>query len=930
MKTISKTGNFMNKSAPYYKYWGKADGEDPNRYHLLPYHCLDVAAVGKMLLESHYLLRTRLAMSLKIGEDKLIQLCCFFLAIHDIGKFAEVFQNKRADLREHLYGQDAGRQSKIRHDNLGYIVWKDLWERFIGTASFGFDSEHDLIWELKDNFNRLVCCSTGHHGYPSRADDGRQVLNADSYYSDIDMDSVFKFCVAQWKMHVHCDSVLINRLGDEDAVAKCSWWISGILVVCDWVGSDDSIFEYLDELMELEGYWRLRALPNASKALSRCGFLPSKPSRPMNLVQLSGEQINPTPLQQLCSQSNNFEEPQLWILEDITGSGKTEAAMLLVNRMMAAGQADGFYIGLPTMATADGMYRRMANYYQKLFKDDQVPSLILAHGSRHLSDDFRKSIVNIPSSQKSYGNEEITGAAQCTAWLADNRKKALLADVGVGTVDQSLLSILPSRHQCMRLFGLGSKLLLVDEVHAHDTYVNELLKKLLTFHAYIGGSAILLSATLPRKMRNELVRAYQRGRGKHGGLVEETDAYPLATIVKNQRTENIPVQASRRSIRSVPVKLIHEEEAAIDELKIKSSKSQCACWIRNTVWDAIQAYRLLLEDKAVDPSKIMLFHARYTLGDRLRIENRVIKAFGKKSTAKDREGRILISSQVIENSLDLCLDGMVSDLAPIDSMIQRAGRLHRHRRDARGDPLVEIDAVDQRRSPKLYILSPDVVESPDAKWYADFLPKAAFVYPHVGRLWLTARILKAKKEINMPFHLRELIEGVYAEAFEKIPENLIEASKEAEADAMGMASLGKYNGLEFERGYDFRSGEWSEEINVPTRLGEETNTVYLARLDNDRLVPLKEGNFPWDLSSLRLSKRKLEKISVKTQEKYHDHLEKLIQSEKRLKNNDLIIPVKELGDRKWTSEGINGKGLLVEIRYDENLGLMVGDEIRGG
>ncbi|MGD9009234.1 MAG: CRISPR-associated helicase Cas3', partial [Desulfobacteraceae bacterium] len=489
---------------------------------------------------------------------------------------------------------------------------------------------------------------------------------------------------------------------------------------------------------------------------------------------------------------------------------------------------------------------------------------------------------------------------------------------------------LPSRHQSMRLFGLGSKLLLVDEVHAHDTYVNELLKKLLTFHAYIGGSAILLSATLPRKMRNELTRAYLRGCGKPAKLIEETDAYPLATIVKNHQTQNIPVQASQRSIRRVPVELMHEEDAAINELKVKLSKSQCACWIRNTVWDAIQAYRLLLKDKAVDPSKIMLFHARFILGDRLRIENKVIKAFGKKSTAKDRDGRILISSQVIENSLDLCLDGMVSDLAPIDAIIQRAGRLHRHRRDARGNPLVESDAVDQRPSPKLYILSPDMVEPPNAKWYSDFFPKAAFVYPHVGRLWLTARILMEKKEINMPFHLRELIEGVYAEAFEKIPENLIEASKEAEADAMGMASLGKYNGLEFGRGYDFRSGEWSEEINVPTRLGEETNTVYLARLENDRLVPLKEGSFPWDLSSLRLSKRKLEKISPKTEEKYHDHLEELIESEKRLTNNDLIIPVKEIGDRKCTSEGINGKGDVVDIIYDENLGMMVGDEIRGG
>jgi CRISPR-associated endonuclease/helicase Cas3 len=916
----------MSKSSSYFKYWGKTDRQNPNRYHLLPYHCLDVAAVGKVLLESCELIRTRLAVSLSIGEEEFIQLCKFFLAIHDIGKFAEVFQNKRADLREHLYGKDARRQSTVRHDNLGYIVWKDLWERFVGETSFGFNSDYDLVWELEDSFSRLACCATGHHGHPATSDDGRQVLSAKSYFSNLDIESVFQFCVEQWQMHVQDDIVLINKLGDEDTVSKSSWWIAGILVVCDWVGSDDSVFQYIDEPMDLEDYWRFIAVPNAHRALRRCGLLPSKPSAAMNLVQLSGEQINATPLQQLCSMASNFNEPQLWILEDITGSGKTEAAMLLVNRMMAAGQADGFYIGLPTMATADGIYRRMAKYYRKLFKDDQVPSLILAHGSRHLSDDFRKSIVDISSSQTSYGTEESTGAAQCIAWLADNRKKALLADVGVGTADQSLLSILPSRHQSMRLFGLGSKLLVVDEVHAHDTYVNELLKKLLTFHAYIGGSAILLSATLPKKMRNELVQAYKKGTSKTIQNVEETNAYPLATIVKAPRMETIPVQASKRSIRSVPVKLIHEVGLATYKLKAKSSKRQCACWIRNTVWDAIQAYQLLLEEQAVEPSKIMLFHARYTLGDRLRIEKKVIKSFGKKSTAKDRAGRILISSQVIENSLDLCLDGMVSDLAPIDAIIQRAGRLHRHRRDARGNPLVQIDAIDKRPLPELYILSPEAVESPTAKWYADFFPKASFVYPHVGRLWLTARILNEKKEINMPFHLRELIEGVYTEDFEEIPENLKEASKEAEAEAMGMANLGKYNGLEFGRGYDFRSGEWSEEINIPTRIGEETNTVYLVRSENGRLVPFKNGDFPWDLSSLRMSKKKLENISPKIQDKYYDELERLIQTEKRLNKFDMVIPMTQVERKKWISEGINGRGDVVDIFYDEEIGMMVGDE----
>ena len=497
------TGEKMTETQHYFKYWGKSDRNDPNRYHLLPYHCLDVAAVGMTLLGSHDLLRHRFSYSMGLDEKSVKQLCTFFMAIHDIGKFSEVFQNKRIDLRQRLYGEDSGLQSTIRHDNLGYIVWKDLWGRLVCDSVFGFNADHPSEFELEDSFNRLACCATGHHGYPSRSNDGRRELSSKNYFSGRDIDTVYAFVAEQWQMHVDDEAYLIEALTEDDWVAKFSWWLAGLLVVCDWVGSDDSVFDYVAEPMSLEEYWHSIALPNAQKALGKCGLLPCLPSNSMTLSKLSGEDFSPTPLQTLCGEVGEFNEPQLWILEDITGAGKTEAAMLLVNRMMAAGQGDGFYIGLPTMATADGMYRRMAGCYQRLFQRGQLPSLILAHGSRHLSNQFRESIIDIPASQLDYGDGEPTGSAQCIAWLADNRKKTLLSDAGVGTVDQALLSILPSRHQSLRLFGLGSKILLVDEVHAYDAYVNQLLKKLLTFQAYIGCSVILLSATLPHKMRVE-------------------------------------------------------------------------------------------------------------------------------------------------------------------------------------------------------------------------------------------------------------------------------------------------------------------------------------------------------------------------------------------------------------------------------------------
>ena len=795
---------------------------------------------------------------------------------------------------------------------------------------FGFNDDHPSEFELEGAFRRLACCAVGHHGHPARSNNGRRELSAKNYFSKRDLETVSDFCQTQWQMHVGSDHHILEVLVDEENVARFSWWLAGLLVVCDWVGSDDEVFDYKQEPMDLEEYWNTRALSNARKALSKSGLLPAKPSDPLSLGDLSGEDYEPTPLQGLCSIAEDFADPQLWILEDITGAGKTEAAMLLVNRMMAAGQADGFYFGLPTMATADSMYRRMAKCYQRLFESGQSPSLILAHGSRHLSDDFRKSIISIATTQPDNGGQDVTGAAQCIAWLADNRKKALLSDVGVGTVDQCLLSILPSRHQGLRLFGLGSKVLLVDEVHAYDAYVNQLLEKLLTFQAYIGGSVILLSATLPHKMKIGLAQAFQEGLGGFENSLEETSDYPLVTIIRKGEQTTTPVQATQRSVRRLPVRLINDPKEAFDELKAKSTEGQCACWIRNTVWDASEAFFQLREEGAVDPSKMILFHARYTLADRLEIEKKVVSAFGKQSSARDRSGKVLVASQVVENSLDLCFDGMISDMAPIDALIQRGGRLHRHRRDANGNPLSGNDAFDQRPFPSLSILTPDPVDTPGADWYSALFPKAAYVYPNVSQLWLAARLLQMKGSINMPHDLRELIEGVYGEPFEPVPEVLQAASDAAVAEAMGLASLGKYNTLNFLRGYSFSSGQWDEEIHIPTRSGDEAHVICLARSENDQLIPLKEGGFPWDLSSIRISCKKLSDASPAIKEKCQGQLDALLQSEKRLSKFTPVLPVTQVAERRWASEGINGNGDRVDVIYDEDVGLMVGEEIRGG
>jgi CRISPR-associated endonuclease/helicase Cas3 len=216
------------------------------------------------------------------------------------------------------------------------------------------------------------------------------------------------------------------------------------------------------------------------------------------------------------------QDPQLIVIEEVTGGGKTEAALTLAARLLANGAADGLYLALPTMATADAMHRRVERVYQRFFADGAQPSLVLAHSMAA----FTLALECVNQTDTGYGNKEHDSASgHCTAWLADSRKKALLAHVGVGTIDQALLGILPAKHQSLRLWGLLGKILIADEVHACDAYVADLLKTLLKFHTAFGGSAILLSATLPQSQRAGFIAAFAEGTGFVTSEVTET-AYP--------------------------------------------------------------------------------------------------------------------------------------------------------------------------------------------------------------------------------------------------------------------------------------------------------------------------------------------------------------------------------------------------------------------
>ncbi len=916
-----KTHESMTVSASYFAYWGKASPVQAglDRYHLLAFHGLDVAACGWQLLQLPQFSLTRLAQALGWPLPVVNALAVFFLALHDVGKFARGFQGRAPGLSADLVQNDAGMPYQYRHDTLGWILWRD---------DLAPETLADVLPNAEGDFwAAWMKTAVGHHGKPPHeaSRDGLSGLYVEDHFLDEDRKAAAAYTQALAAGWAPPD---IPKPGREqlEMLRQHAWRLAGLAVLADWLGSNQSVFAYRQEPQDLSTYWRNTALPRAQTAIRQAG-LQAQTARPWSgPTGLFDYLREPTPLQHYAASVALEAGPQLFLLEDVTGAGKTEAALMLVQRLMEKGLACGLYFALPSMATANQMYQRVGSIYRHLFADDALPSLVLAHGARHLMEGFRQSILQsdgLPA-DRNYTPEEATASAACSAWLADNRKKALLAEVGVGTIDQALLGVLPVRHQSLRLLGLAGKVLVVDEVHAYDSYVRTLLKRLLASHARQGGSAILLSATLPSFYRAELLQDYRAGLGLPPIDVAPDLRYPLAT----RMGEDIAVHACQtrpRLVRRVQVNFCHREDEAVAAVLTEAAAGRCVCWIRNTVEDALRACDLLAA--SLPPDQLTLFHGRFAMGDRLDIEDRVLRDFGARSGPQTRRGRVLIATQVVEQSLDIDMDAMVTDLAPIDLLIQRAGRLQRHARLPDGTPAP--DGIERRAPPVLHVLCPVIEDEPSADWYASLFPKACYVYPNVGELWRGAKALQRSGCIVSPGRqgepgaVRELVEAVYGPQAAEVPAALQRATQAQLGKDLARESQAAFNALKIKKGYCWDSSSlWHGEAELPTRLGDETLTLYLAVERDGELLPWRHGapNEGWEHACVRIDARRFAGLAPQELARFSSALQSLRMQHRLLQEPAAILPLTRCGDA-WQGSGVDKRGRTVEFRYDPTRGL---------
>lgn len=911
--------------APYFRYWGKA-AKDGSSYHLLPYHCLDVAAVGKELLDENPYLLERFSKLTGLKPDILKKILLFFLSLHDIGKFSETFQYLIPGLSYKLLGlENSNKQpytKKFGHDSIGFMLWnKYLFKELICCL----EKENGAIpnkEDWKEVLNWFAEAAFGHHGVPGKI--ARKALR--DYWSEADKEAVAQFVNELLLIFPIQDLFFIDVWREESnllgRIKQSSWLIGGFFVVCDWIGSGQ-IFQYssgFDSRPSVMAYWKTKARLNAKKAVKQSGILPCASNReldPLSELLDLPDSSKLTPLQNLVKAIPISATPQLFIIEDETGAGKTEASLILLNRLMAIGAVHGFYFALPTMATADGIFPRVQKTYNLLFSPDAYPSLVLSHSSSRLSEKFNKTIIYPSFEERDLPYDD--AESRCQAWITDNRKKTLLAHAGVGTVDQVFLSVLKAKYQSIRLFGLLGKVLIIDEAHAYDAYMGKELEILLMVHSALGGSAVIMSATLPFKIKQNLCNAFSKGLGQPFYNLLEKKAYPLLThIIEGKDTQKeIPFTSHQRAgTKKRKIKFLHTIDEVDSVIEKNLREGKCVCWIRNTVRDARQSFQRWEKQH----SQADLFHARFTIRDRLSIQGRVLEFFGKNGCPDQRKGRLLIATQVVEQSLDIDFDVIISDLAPIDLLLQRAGRLHRHNRDQQGN--LKATGTDARGDAIFYLYTPEYTDNPGPEWFSSHFPNAKRVYENHARLWLGLKQLINLPESMLPANIRALIEETYSPEAQ-IPTGLERTDISAEGNMNGQRAMGIFNAIVFEAGYCMEEQVWPEDLSMPTRLGEETITLTLAKWSNDSLMPFNNiENQPWYNSEIRVVAKNIKRIP-EFDGSLRNEFEKVAASLPSRGKWTNLLPVIWNEEKKiWVADIINSNEENENVYYHEKLGLM--------
>lgn len=893
----------MTSNTFIWRYWAKTSGAVPGApYHPLPAHALDAAAVAHQWLRHDPALLDVFARSLQVSGESTQDLITHLVGCHDFGKWLAGFQVKVPTLVERLGVRVPDWVCRLGgHGGAGLTLWQET------EAVDAIAPAADSVWKYFLTSGSLPCSTLCHHGDPEKG--GGQEIHSFSGPDDGERAREFLAALAEISdlSAPELPGVPPDKL--QQRLNRTSWLLNGFVIACDWLASNEKWFPLVSHEFDerCADYWE-RACAQAEKGLSESGLLGGGLAPPPSISQLCPKATAPTELQRWCASVPLSAEPTLFVLEDATGAGKTEAAMILASRLAEQTGRHRIALALPTMATANAMFSRLSPAMDALFAAGSGATRILAHSNAAQNRSYQAAV----------DDEEVA------EWFAESSRKRLFASLSVATIDQHLKAILKIRYQSLRLLAVSRTVLILDEVHAYDAYMNKLIRRLLEVHAHYGGSAILLSATLPAKTKRAFFEAYT---GTHDSQLAEAGVnVPCATYSFAGAGPQSEEFGSSLSSREVGVQFLRSERKACDFIAEHVAGGRCVCWVRNTVRDALQAFDKL---RGMGISAT-LFHARFTQYDRNQIEEDVLRRFGKESGQAQRAGRVLIATQVVEQSLDIDFDAMISDLAPIDLLLQRLGRMRRHVRDTWGNRLASGEQ-DQRGAPVFRVLSPLPDNSADATWLQAELPGTAVVYDKVHQLWLSARYLEDNPALMLPDDYREAVESVYRnKAADRLPGGLRETASMGNDEDSHDASQAILNAIAFSEGYGQgdNAGPWPSDRNAMTRIGEPTLQLRLIRFTGGQFQPWPEIGEQWELGEVRVRRTMLPGRKSQLPEAIvpDDADEAYQRCLGRMPDNSkwaISVPLQPADHGNWAGELRSAEGNTATLVYNPTTGLEV-------
>lgn len=697
------------------RYWAKTTSDKQPGISVRD-HGLNVGCVAEALLE---LLPARIRKLLPSGSATLA-------ALHDIGKVSPGFQQKcDAWVRNQpSFKRDAGYET--RHPRISQVV----------LESFG-----------NGQFRQWAEALGAHHGR-IQGNDPPGSLGAEEWRQA--RRELLKALEREF-----------GRLPKTDAPNEAAkWLLAGLIAVADWLGSDEKEFSPENRGMLDKETQRAKA----DAVVRRLELGGAKLAGEKVFKQVFADRLNgnpPRPLQQAIISAPRLE-PGVYVIEDTMGSGKTEAALWLAYRLITTGQARGLYFGLPTRVTSDRIHRRVRNFLAAVNQGTVSPTLV--HGQAWL----REMPHVRPSWRDPHDNEDAPAAAQAAQrWFASSRC-GLLAPFAVGTVDQPLLGVVAAKWFFVRQFALAGKVVVLDEVHSYDLYTGTLMAHLVRRLRELHATPVILSATLTAKQRAALLDEPLIAKKKNA-------PYPAITIKPGESPARaLPVEASsdRKVVQIKTLSVPNFDTAAIvvSEAISLAERGQNVVWIRNTVRHAQEAYRAINGEKRGGTFEVGLLHSRYPAFQRGSYPQLSLEQLKKHHLNEERwlwmlgkpepprantrpRGCVLVATQVVEQSVDIDADVLITDLAPTDMLLQRLGRLHRHDRG-------------NRTQPAAYLIVPQAIADGAEQLSTDNIKAAlgsvAWVYaPYV--LVRTWEEWKKRKQIVLPAEIRDVLEATYAD-----------------------------------------------------------------------------------------------------------------------------------------------------------------------